>query len=479
MSQWEQRREEEPRTSARRFARRVLWSLPAPVKHGLSAAYGSWKRSAEPVDEVIKFPPDLIDREALRSFLLDTEVPDSDYVEECGYLWHALERFRITLAITPELPPDAMVLELGANPYFFTRMLLRRGMNVTCANWFGENANVGTRGTQYIGDARTGDRLAIDFDHFDIERGRFPYADETFDLVYFCEILEHLPLDPVNALVEIHRVLKKPEGVLVISTPNPVRSENLNKMIRGENVYEPISGYGVHGRHNREYTCEELRTLFEELGYDHMRTFTADVSWAQAEAADWFPGVEPSNRGEYVFAVARAVGKERWRYPSWLYQSRHALWRVVAPDVVVGQNDDLQTDGFSEREAVDGRDVRWLDEGREGRVLVSSKFDGPGFLRIAGLMSSHADPPLTLRVRLGDQELTQELTHEIPSGSDWFTLELPIHVYPIDQVVYLGTAGTTQPIEAGEGDRDRGPGLAVSSVALVPGSISGNCRTSH
>ena len=43
---------------------------------------------------------------------------------------------------------------------------------------------------------------------FDIERDAFPYPDNTFDLVTWCEVIEHLTLNPVWALSEIHRVLK-------------------------------------------------------------------------------------------------------------------------------------------------------------------------------------------------------------------------------------------------------------------------------
>ena len=79
-------------------------------------------------------------------FLMDTDGFGSAVEELRGYLHHAFERFRITLAVTPELPAGPRVLELGSNPYFFTRMLIRRGLDVTCANWFGESARRVERG---------------------------------------------------------------------------------------------------------------------------------------------------------------------------------------------------------------------------------------------------------------------------------------------------------------------------------------------
>ena len=458
-------------TPIARAMRRLLWSLPEPMKNGLSMAYQTLRRPAESPPPEITFPPDLEDREAVRTFLLDTDVFGSADDEGAGYLWHALERFRITLSITPDLPPGARVLELGANPYFFTRMLMRRGLDVTCANWFGLGADIETKGSDVVTSPSTGERLVIDYDHFDIELDRFPYEDGTFEVVFFCEILEHLPLDPVHALAEIHRVLRKPGGLLVLSTPNPVRIENLAKMLRGDNVYEPISGYGIHGRHNREYTVGELQVLLSELGFEPTRVFTADVSPEQSQPPPWFPGLGLSDRGEYVFATARAYGRDRWRYPAWLYQSRQALWRVVSPDLEVGVNDDTQSDGFLERETVDDREVRWLDHETEARVLLSSLHDGPGFLQIEGVAPpTEMGGPITLEIRIGDRELMQEVTHEIMAGSGWFSAELPIHVFPIDQVIYLRTSRFSDTKEQGRADRDRDPILAIALVALKPES---------
>ena len=67
---------------------------------------------------------------------------------------------------------------------------------------------------------------------FNIEGGAFPFEDDHFDVVLFCEIIEHLTNDPLVALREIKRVLK-PDGVLVLTTPNVNRLENVIRMIQG------------------------------------------------------------------------------------------------------------------------------------------------------------------------------------------------------------------------------------------------------
>lgn len=48
--------------------------------------------------------------------------------------------------------------------------------------------------------------------------GSLPFADDSFDIVFFGDIIEHL-FDPESALEEIRRILK-PSGRLIISCPN-------------------------------------------------------------------------------------------------------------------------------------------------------------------------------------------------------------------------------------------------------------------
>jgi SAM-dependent methyltransferase len=76
--------------------------------------------------------------------------------------------------------------------------------------------------------------------------------------------LEHLVYNPKTLIREIHRILK-PNGEVVVSTPNVARIENRIKALIGWNVYPRLEEFyfsDLYKRHNREYTLLEVEDLF-------------------------------------------------------------------------------------------------------------------------------------------------------------------------------------------------------------------------
>ena len=168
-------------------------------------------------------------------------------------------------------------------------------------------------------------RTAV-YKSLEVESQAFPWPDESFDVVVFCEVIEHLTVDPVAALLEIYRVLK-PGGTLVVSTPNVARLENVARLVAGANLYDPYSGYGAFGRHNREYTRHGLVHLLQYCGFGLENHFTADIhphhTAAFAEAASLAPllAARLDDLGQYLFARARKTSTPRMGRPAELYRS--------------------------------------------------------------------------------------------------------------------------------------------------------------
>jgi 2-polyprenyl-3-methyl-5-hydroxy-6-metoxy-1,4-benzoquinol methylase len=407
------------------------------------------------------------DREQLRAYLLDTAYGGDVRMEIEGYVTDAIDRFRVTMALVPPLEAGARVLELGAGPYFLTRLLLRRGLDVTCANWFGPDP--GPRGRDVIQRSADGEEISVEYDNFNVETDRFPYDDDSFDLVLCCEILEHLPSDPVQMLAEIHRVLRRDTGTLLLTTPNAVRMMNLVHMLNGDNVYEQYSGYGAYGRHNREFTVEELNRLLIEAGYRVNDLFAYDAHANQQAAAPHIDGANFANRGDNLFAAATPVGRRRWQYNDWLYASQHALQRrVVHPDVVMGENGYLQTTGLYAVEHIGGEGgdwVSWTGSAPRATVTLAPAFSGPAELVVDGISApAAAGSPITLFAAIRGREVSWR----VESRGHRFQVSAPVDAGPEPELVQLWTDATWVPAEVGLGGDKRRVGVALVSVSLRP-----------
>jgi len=221
--------------------------------------------------------PQEVSYEDLLAFLSAVRVSNAPEAEMAAYCSGDFKRFVYTFGMTRGL--TGRCLELGSNPYF-TTMLLKQfsTLDVTSANYFSEDCDtVITQNIDCINwDTKKKETVSILSYHFNIETDRFPFKDEEFDVVLFCEIIEHLIVEPMWALREIKRVLKR-GGTLILTTPNVARLENIARLLRGHNIYDPYSGYGPYGRHNREYTIHEIQALLSYLGYEVSEWFTADV----------------------------------------------------------------------------------------------------------------------------------------------------------------------------------------------------------
>ena len=408
----------------------------------------------------VEYSDDVRDVDQLRRELSETDLFGEAVEEAAAYLTDSLERFRITMSLLPRLAPGERVLELGSGPYFLTRLLIKRDLDVTCANWFGPDAGFGSDGEQKV--VESGVPHTYQFDHFNIESERFPYEDGTFSVVLFCEILEHLPVDPIHALAEIHRVLR-PGGTLILTTPNAARLDNLYRVMDGRNMYETLSGYGVYGRHNREYTVSELNDLLGGSNFAVDRVFAADLGSAPpSRSLDG--AISRADRGENLFVVARSHGSPRWCYPPWLYSSTHALSRIVLPELRMGTNCDLQASGFHPSETIDGRPARWTGRSPSARALLTAPA-GPAELRVEGLAPPReAGRSISLTARLGGSEASWPI---VCDGTA-FCLTSIMDAPGGRAEVVLETDRVWRPAEVGMSGDGRTLGVLISRVALTP-----------
>jgi SAM-dependent methyltransferase len=246
--------------------------------------------------------------------------------ERNNYLNFSLDRFLKTLELIPDnITAASKVLELGASPYFMSLLIMKYlKCHVDYANYFGEKSQL--RQEEVLVSEKYNERHVFRFKNFNIENERFPYKNKSYDLVLFCEIIEHLTVDPVHSLVQINRLLSD-GGYLVVTTPNALRYENILKLLLGKNIYDHYSGYGAYGRHNREYTPSEMRILAESLGFRIIKLYTKVTGSIKIKdfSIKRFRGfmqlMTTRYRGSNIFLLAQKVSDARPVHPKWLFES--------------------------------------------------------------------------------------------------------------------------------------------------------------
>jgi len=246
---------------------------------------------------VPRFPLPLSEKDYLRA--VRGVFADTGDIEQ--YLYDSWERIQQVLAWVDALVAAGArsALELGANPYFLTLLARRHlALDLTLANYFGEQIPLG----QGVHRLTTPDGpLDLAYDHFNVESDRFPYAEASFDIVLFCEIVEHLLSEP--RIAEMRRVLR-PGGYLLVTTPNATRLGNLVRLARGLNIYAGYSPHGPHGRHNREYTLAELVGLLERHELRVTRTLVRNV-YPHPLRSRLVQSLRPNTWREHLFVLAR------------------------------------------------------------------------------------------------------------------------------------------------------------------------------
>lgn len=376
-------------------------------------------------------------RDELLSYRADQEAPGL----RAALLEMGWPRLLATLEMIPDSVRAGDILELGATPFFLTLCLRRLCTGrITLANYFGTPER---HGTQRLTHTKTGQELLLDFDLFNVETDDFPYADESFDAVIFSELIEHLGLNPVRTLSEIHRILR-PRGVVIVTTPNSLSLERFESYLYGGSRmvdrYSPLFGFGA--RHNREYHPRELRELIEATGFRIERMLVRDLA-RLPRAARWHRALwkrvmalySDHPREEHIFLEARKEGRFRWRFPPSLFDNIEYFTLVRYPWVEMGINDSIQcAEGWYplEEPETGGECRRWI----RGTL-------GQGFLKIPeGRLTfgvecfAPAAPgagPLSVRMivwdrwlgRVRDENVYVDVAVSIERGR-WQRIELPV-----------------------------------------------------
>ncbi len=139
------------------------------------------------------------------------------------------------------------------------------------------------------------DRNGVRYASCNLRDYAIPFDDEAFDVVVFCEVLEHLNFNPLPVIQEINRVTRV-GGLFYVAMPNLACLDNRMRLLRGESIHNPMNDFFAQldpndnmivGLHWREYTAAEVKEMLERMGFDVVRQTFADREGDDAPRPRW------------------------------------------------------------------------------------------------------------------------------------------------------------------------------------------------
>jgi SAM-dependent methyltransferase len=164
------------------------------------------------------------------------------------------------------LRPSDRILEVGGHPFLLTLPMMSKNFNVTCLE----------KPISSEVDSAVVEKFKVNVMDCDLDIDRIPASDSSFDCVIMNEVFEHLRINLIASMREVHRVLR-PSGLLLLSTPNLRSVQGINNLLRKQEAYCSMGGIfnnysyleklGVMG-HVREYTSKEVMDFLQRIGFD-------------------------------------------------------------------------------------------------------------------------------------------------------------------------------------------------------------------
>jgi SAM-dependent methyltransferase len=334
---------------------------------------------------------------------------------EAGYLEYHRRRYQDTLRLLPE-GGGRRLLDVGSFPGHLSALAQSRGWAVAGLNNDIEGAG---QWADFLERCRGRE---IEILACEVEREPFPAPTASFDAVLFCELFEHLHVNPFHTLKEIFRVLR-PGGLLILTTPNVRRAETLFRYIRGWGSQPPVSRTFhelfpslLYHRHNREYTANELVYYLGRQGKDLYEFRLDHVYHSDSLDGDHeLPGVLGQRPGRLELWLARRLRRlvpttrSQLIARAWRTEAAIVPWDALSSVDGIGplEEDEQPVQGFTRRLTFPFR----LTESRAAFTVPLLPGEGPALL---SLLLAHpvpdSDPAAWTRWTLdGQPAMTLEL----------------------------------------------------------------------
>lgn len=185
-------------------------------------------------------------------------------------------------AIIKNLSPRSRILDYGAGRGYVSEMNFKE----VCASVSGVDPDAAVLQNPFLHDAKL----------LDLDTGKIPYPDGSFDLVFADNVMEHIA-DPAVVLAEIFRVLK-PGGLFLAKTPNRLHYMPIIAMLT------PLWFHGFYNRLRGRSTFDTFPTHYRLNSSKAVRSFAVCARF-DIISIDYF-----ESRPEYLrlFSVSYLIG---------------------------------------------------------------------------------------------------------------------------------------------------------------------------
>jgi SAM-dependent methyltransferase len=170
-----------------------------------------------------------------------------------------LRRYEID-QVARKLPANGTLLDVGSGPGFVPRYFHKIGHKVISVDYPGAG---GFDALKALMDA------GIEGHYVHVGVDALPLPDETVDVVFVGNVIEHLPNSPRGFMADLKRVMKT-GGFMVMDTKNALDLKTRLKVLFGVSNWAPLMSYyhlDFNPHHHKEYTLAELGQLFELTGF--------------------------------------------------------------------------------------------------------------------------------------------------------------------------------------------------------------------
>lgn len=213
---------------------------------------------------------------------------------------------------------ETTMLDLGCGHGFLAMIMSRMGWKV-----YGID-NHQSRVVNYIdddqrkacldADKKLWEYFGVTFIKQDLYDG-IPFDDNTFDVIFCADVLEHLHNSPKPVLEDAVAKLKK-GGYFMIQTPNAVNIKKRAKVLYGRTNYPPLDDWYYNGfpwvGHVREPTLSELKRMMRYCNLvvhkacAHNSFNKRKIPELIQSAANTFAKIFPSLAG-YIYVIGQKV----------------------------------------------------------------------------------------------------------------------------------------------------------------------------